>query len=178
MKPALAQIVYDENAFMRQMRAWDVFKYDVQDALKFAVNYTTRALNRDVRGELRKVTGLSARIINGRIAVKYAYQSSEGLIWIGLNPISLKRMKPRQTRAGVKAGPVKRDHAFIVGKLGNHVFTRKGDARLPIRKEYYSIDEAGADAVETVRARASAYMKEAFIAYLEKRRGSAKGRYA
>jgi len=175
----IARITYDEDKFLAQMQSFDVFKYDVKEALRYAVKWTTAAVNSDVRGELRKITGLSAKIIRGRIDVSFRYENHQGRIWIGLNPIDLKRMNPRQLKGSVKAGPVKREGAWIgKGKLGGHVFKRLGPGRLPIEKQVYNIEEQGEVAVETVKAKVQDYLKRYFIEYLERRRGSAKGRNA
>lgn len=54
--------------------------------------------------------------------------------------MSLKEFDAKQTAEGVVASPWGRRrvfrHAFILRKLGGHVFIRKGKARLPIKKLY------------------------------------------
>lgn len=54
--------------------------------------------------------------------------------------LSLKRFAARQVRKGVSHKAWNRRQvnkgAFIVGKMGGHVFTRTTDKRFPLRKEY------------------------------------------
>lgn len=93
---------------------------------------------------IRKRRALSAKVVRDAIAVRRA--SSERLVSslvVTGRPIPLKEYKARQTKRGVTAqvSPGKRkrishrgNSAFIVQKIGAHVFAREGKERLPIKK--------------------------------------------
>jgi hypothetical protein len=93
---------------------------------------------------IRKRRALSAKVVREAIAIRRARPDRlvSSLVVTG-RPIPLKEYKARQTKSGVTAqvspGPRKLithagNRAFIIDKIGGHVFARQGKARLPVKK--------------------------------------------
>lgn len=124
----------------------------VTAAMRRAVSRTTRWAGTQVARKVASSTKVRAGILKGRMVVDFiGRDGSLGRVWVGLRPIDLKRLKPRETKSGVTAGPAKRPGAFISSKLGGHVFERVGKARLPIKKsEGVEILPQGLEAVEQI----------------------------
>lgn len=120
-------------------------------ALQRAVNHTgDKALTQVTRG-LSKQTGLPYGVIKKALKVQRAsgagisngevlVSSDANLSYViksGGGDISLKYFKPRQTKAGVTAGPRGQRQlysgAFIVEAYDSHVFRRRGARRGPLR---------------------------------------------
>lgn len=102
---------------------------------KVAANVKTAA-NRAIRTR----RALSASAVNKAMDIRKANlgRLTSSLVVTG-RPIPLKDYKARQTAKGVTVkvsqGPRKLvSGAFIVGRLGGHVYRRTGKARLPIEK--------------------------------------------
>ena len=148
--------------FERMTEDFDVFKYDIKDALRKACKVVTREVNEDLFGDMKRVTGMKASVFKNRIRMRFAYNSGTGTVWIGLNDIPLKRLDPRQNRQGVKAGPVFRKSAFIANTLGGQVFRRKGPERLPIEVQTEPIRDKGEESV----ARVTSHIQERFMRVL------------
>lgn len=120
-----------------------------EPAMRTAVIKTTRWAGNEARRKVAKVTKVSGRVLKGRMVVDAS--GDFGRVWVGLKPINLKRLNPRQTGSGVTAGPAKRPGAFISSAIGGHVFERVGASRLPIRKSApHDIEDAGSAAVVEV----------------------------
>lgn len=128
-------------------------------AMRRAVTRTTRWAGSQVARKVSSVTKIRSGVLKGRMVVDFVGRDGTlGRVWAGLAPIELKRLKPRQTKSGVTAGPAKRPGAFISPKLGGHVYERVGKKRLPIRKSkgveiYDEGKEAVAEVAEQVYAR-------------------------
>ena len=124
----------------------------ITSAMRRAVSRTTRWAGTQVARKVSSSTKIRAGILKGRMVVDFmGRDGSLGRVWVGLRPIELKQLKPRQTKSGVTAGPAKRPGAFISSKLYGHVFERVGKARLPIKKsEGVEILPQGLDAVKEI----------------------------
>lgn len=121
-------------------------------AMRRAVSRTTRWAGTQVARKVASVTKIRSGVLKGRMVVDFVGRDGTlGRVWAGLNPVDLKRLKPRQTKSGVTAGPAKRPGAFISPKLGGHVFERVGKKRLPIKKSKgVEIYDEGQEAVAQV----------------------------
>jgi hypothetical protein len=109
-----------------------VLDESTRHAMKIAIARVSRWAGNEVRRKVASAVKVKGGIIKGRMFVGISDQ--KGRVWLGLSPIKLNRLNPRQTASGVTAGPAKRPGAFIVEKFGGNVFERKGKARLPIEK--------------------------------------------
>lgn len=144
------RITYDTFDIDRLKDEFDIYRKDVKAAVQAAVKDTAAIVNEDMTVEMAHVCDLSARIVKGRIFLRYAYRNHSASVWVGLNPFSLKRLHPRQTSDGVTAHGRQYQGAFIVSSLGGHVFRRTGKGRCPIEKVCYDIKEHGEQAFENV----------------------------
>lgn len=108
----------------------------IAPAMRTAVSRVTKWAGNEAARRIAKATKVTGKVIKGRMRVEIMSKDGVlGRVWAGLRNISLKDLKPRQTKSGVTAGPAKRPGAFISKKLGGHVYKRKGPKRLPIQKE-------------------------------------------
>lgn len=108
---------------------------------KAAANTKTQASR-----SIRQKRALPAKAVNDAIAIAKASKAKlTATIIVTGRPIPLRDYKARQTQKGVTVavspGARKRvvhngNAAFIVNKIGGHVFAREGKARLPIKKLY------------------------------------------
>lgn len=123
----------------------------VREAVRDAVKAATRGGIRDYAVQkIAAETGLSATVIRKRARIKVGTHRDRLTVWFGLNPVNLKDMKPKQDAEGVTAGPARVPGAFIVKKLGGHVFKRKAGPRSTIVKQVFDIRDKGQDAARSV----------------------------
>ena len=158
----VARITIDPSGWDELKDRLSAFKYEIQDAMREAAKKTTRWANNEGISRIVKLTGVRRAVVKGRTAVKFSYQDGKGNVWFGFNPISLSRLRPRQTRKGVTAGKVKRPGTFIVQSLNGQVFKRRGPGRLPLDKQMLDIHEEGGIAVEQVIDRIEARFRIEF----------------
>lgn len=134
-------------------REFGATEKEIQAALKRAVSRTTRWASKEAPRRVAKVVKVTAKIIKGRTRFSILMdRDGYGRVWVGLKPIKLGKLNPRQTRSGVTAGPAKIPGAFIATMKNGHVgvFRRRGKTRLKIDEQDYPIDEEGRDAVESL----------------------------
>lgn len=93
---------------------------------------------------IRQRRALSAKVVREAMAIRKATNQNlvSSLVVTG-RPIPLKEYGANQTKRGVtvKVSPGKRtlvshagNRAFIIDKIGGHVFARQGKSRLPVKK--------------------------------------------
>lgn len=154
----IVRITFDQTDFDRLMAQYDLYRYEVEEDMRDAAEKTTRDVNTIALRWLAQSLGISKKLMQQRIKSGFRFVHSrdnegagaKGIVFIGLNPLTLKRLNPKQNKRGVKAGPVTRPGAFIqTTKLGGHVFKRRGKNRLPLDKQSYKIDEAAKVQLET-----------------------------
>jgi Prophage minor tail protein Z (GPZ) len=108
-------------------------------AIQRAINHTGDKALTAVTRTLAKQTGVKYRAVRRALTAKRAWPgkatytiSSRG------GYLSLKEFEPRQTRSGVSVNVWGKrrvfPRAFIVPRLGGHVFVRVGTARTPLHK--------------------------------------------
>lgn len=108
------------------------------------LNKTAGNVRTSASGAIRQRRALSAKVVRDALAIKKATKDNlvSSLVVTG-KPIPLKDYQASQTKRGVtaKVSPGKRklvshrgNRAFIVDKIGGHVFAREGKPRLPIKK--------------------------------------------
>lgn len=106
---------------------------------KVVVNVRTSAST-----AIRQRRALSAKVVRDAMAIRKATnQHLVSSIVVTGRPIPLKGYKANQTKRGVTVAvtPGKRtlvshagNKAFIIDKIGGHVFARQGKSRLPVKK--------------------------------------------
>lgn len=118
-------------------------------SMRTAVQRVSRWASNEAKRRIGKAANVTGKVIKGRMAV--FLDDSGGRVWVGLKPVPLNRLKPRQTGSGVIAGPAKRPGAFIIGKFGGHVFQREGRSRFPIHKaDPHPIEDQGRAALFSI----------------------------
>lgn len=120
----------------------------VSKAAKSAAQKAGRWAEREGSKALASVSNLSVAQLREATRYRYRFKNKNlqaAQIWFGLNEVALKHAGATQTKTGVSSPRGNVPSAFIVQKLGGHVFVREGQRRLPIRKVTYEIvDDAEA----------------------------------
>lgn len=155
----------DLEATVKKLRLPD----DVlRQIMRRAVTKTTRWARTRMRRLFSKSTKISSKIFKGRM--KLDIESAEyghARVWVGLNPISLRRLKPKKVPIGVKTSSVTVPGGFISGS-GGEVFKRRGRSRLPIDKQYFDIHQQASSEMTQIANEVSQQLQENFEnAYLE-----------
>lgn len=114
----------------------------VNTALWRAIRRTARHYRAKAAREVRKELNVPAAVLKRRILVflKKGEQRHRGRIFFGLDPISLGKLSPRQTRTGVTTKVGRYPGAFIAK---GEVWKRRGPKRFPIDKQTFEIAEKG-----------------------------------
>lgn len=125
----------------------------------------TKALNTTLNKMAAWVRSKSAKGLSSSLAIQQKIirrrlkslrltrrgNSSQIVVWYGLDPIALIYLQAKQTKAGVKAfGGRTVKSAFIAeGQNGNQqVFKRRGRKRLPIDKQVENISDRAQEYIE------------------------------
>jgi len=127
------------------------FGPEISKEATIAVNRTAKFHKNQIAKEVTKHVKLKQKDVKEVIDVEKSRSRTRPMAKVIVNKtsrLSLKRFGARQTKSGVsyrisksgKRGKIK--DAFIVDKLGGHVFRRKGKKRLPIQK-LYGVSVAG-----------------------------------
>lgn len=110
-----------------------------------AINATAKKVSLEISKEIRKELSASAKAVNKNISQSRKANKVQLGATVRLaksKRIALKEFGARQTKLGVSYKTSKTKgrkairSAFIVDKLGSHVYTRIGKTRLPIDKKY------------------------------------------
>jgi len=137
----------------------DARKREVREAVREAIKSAKDLRIRDYAvSKIATETGLEARVIRAASRIRVGTHRDRLTVWFGLNPIGLNKMRPKQTKEGVSAGPARVPGGFIVKKIARNVFVRKGRSRLPIVKQTYDIRDKG----ETAALKVYNYLLESF----------------
>lgn len=123
-----------------------------------ALNTTLNKMAAWVRSKsakgLSNTLSLQQKIVRRRLKslrLQRRGNSSQIVVWYGLDPIALIYLQARQTKAGVKAyGGRMIKSAFIADGLNGNkqVFKRRGKARLPIDKQVENIADRAEEYIE------------------------------
>lgn len=80
---------------------------------------------------LSKETGIPAGVLRRRVLISRI--AIDGTVFVGLRPIAVSNLQPKQTKKGVKAKGVQIDGAFVVDSMeSNPVFKRVTDRAYPV----------------------------------------------
>lgn len=133
---------------LRQVQrfATDTQKKAIPAAASRALNKTLANVRTVASKEIREERALSAKVTKDALTIERATrQKLYGALVASGRPIPLSKYQARQGKRGVtvKVSPGGRktvihagNKAFIVGKIGGHVFARETKSRLPIKKLY------------------------------------------
>jgi hypothetical protein len=136
--PDFARIAAEFQATERQIHA----------AIKRAVSRTTRWAAKEAPRRVSKAVSVAAKIVKDRVYFRVLLdRDGYGRVWVGLRPISLGALNPRQTKAGVSAGPARVPGAFIAKE---QVFKRRGKERLPLDRQALEIEAEGRAIVDAL----------------------------
>lgn len=113
-------------------------------AVSRALNKTAGNVRTAASKAIRQKRSISASAVRNALAIRRSGETHlvASLVVTG-RPISLKDYKAKQTKRGVtvQVSPGKRklvqhrgNRAFIIAKIGGHVFAREGKTRLPVKK--------------------------------------------
>lgn len=122
----------------------------VEKAMRSAINRTVKWMQTRARRALMDELNIPSKVIRARLRYAlYNIESGRGRVWFGLDPVSVMRLSPRQTKTGVTARGEQYQHAFIArGRNGNkHVFIRTGKGRKPLEAVYKDL-ATGTDVFE------------------------------
>jgi hypothetical protein len=125
----------------------DLERQALPAAMTRALNKTATAVRANVTRQIRKERpGLKAGTIREQLKIERAKRRlPEASVVASGRPIPLRDYGARKTKAGVtvQVGPGGRkrvahngNRAFVVDRIGGHVFAREGRKRLPIKKLY------------------------------------------
>lgn len=113
-------------------------------AISRGLNKTAANVRTAASAAIRAKRALSASTVRKALAIKSANPNRlVATLSVTGRPIPLKEYKASQTKRGVtvKVSPGKRklvehrgNRAFLIAKIGGHVFAREGKPRLPVKK--------------------------------------------
>jgi len=118
--------------------------------MRSAVTKTARWAATRFRGKLGKGLGISGTVINSRMVVDIkSAEYGHARVWLGLKPIGLHRLNPRETASGVTTDVVSVYGAFIALDP-RIVFKRQGRTRLKIDKQTLPIEDRAAPIIADI----------------------------
>ena len=144
MTDALVQI--DPSALEQAAADFGATETQVRGSIARATSRTTRWAKTRVIRIASDISGVGIRNLRKRTYLRV--DRNGGQIWLGLNPVSLSFLRPRQTRRGVAAGKHFIPGAFIIPS--GTVMKRTGKSRLPIKKQSLEIHHG---VIRTIKAR-------------------------
>lgn len=120
----------------------------VQKSIISARRKAAKWLRTQVVRALSKETQIPASVLRNRVVLSRI--SIKGEVFIGLNPVSVSRLQPRQTKSGVKAkGGLHVQGAFVVDSMeSNPVFKRVADRAYPIEYQRRDIEKEAQRIIE------------------------------
>lgn len=129
----------------------------IESAKRRAINKVAKGVKSAAGKEIAGVVGVAQKVIKARIASRAAAGGREGLVWFGLNPLSVTQSRfgnLRQAKTGARAGKLAFDGAFVASMPSGHraVFRRYGKARLPIRTETLPLATPATQAIINAQA--------------------------
>lgn len=151
----------------------------VTKAVRTATTKAMRWAEREGAKRLATVSQLSVRQLREATRYKARVRNREGQIrgqvWFGLNDVAVKWAGATQTPTGVSSRAGQFPQAFIVDKLGGHVFRRKGAAKLPIEKVTYGIVGVSEMVLAKVADEAGRMFQQLLFSELDKLTGKGEG---
>ena len=142
--------------FSRLKEVLNVSDADLASAIKAAARKAGKWAESESAKAMSAVTTIPVRDLKEamRYRMKMPKKLAGAQVWLGLNDVSVKHMGAQQTENGVTTRLSRYPDAFVVHKLGSHVFQRRTKARLPIDKVTHSIVGTMEAALSRVAAQA------------------------
>ena len=166
----------------RSVKEWaDITMEELKEAIRLATKDTASWANKESAKDLGRELNVPYPAMRKRIKVKrrvitWTGSMGEARIWYGINPISLKYLKPKQDGSGVTTSAKAVPGGFISEKMKRNVFKRTGSARLPIEKQTLDVEDKAASYLETnFEPKVSAYFMDRFFYYIDRMSGRAEG---
>jgi hypothetical protein len=163
--------------FSSTANALRISEDDVKKAANKAARKAAQWATKEGSAALSGITTIPRRELME--AVRFRMRPMRGgggsAAWFGLNDVSAKHEGAQQTESGVSTRVANYPSAFVVHKLGGHVFKRRGAARLPIDKVTHSVVNQMEAALSAISARAEPIYLDAFFAELDKVLGRGSG---
>ncbi|WP_430735384.1 hypothetical protein [Halodesulfovibrio aestuarii] len=121
---------------------------EVQKSIISARRKAAKWVRTQIVRSLSKETQIPPSLLRNRVVLSRI--SIKGEMFIGLNPVSVSRLQPKQTKAGVKAkGGLTVKGAFIVDALDyKPVFKRVSDRAYPVEYQRRDIEKEGQRIIE------------------------------
>jgi hypothetical protein len=123
-----------------------------EKAMNRSLKRTARHARTVLSKELSKELKIRSKTIKNRIILDLKGNNKTLRLWVGLNPIGLHRLRPKQTKSGIRFGQGNtRKGAFLVRMPNGYTIAmkRKGRRAYPIQKQSLNIHAAGVEAMET-----------------------------
>jgi hypothetical protein len=140
----MAVITFDVSQVLKNIG--EIPRGPAKRAIIRGLNKTATNVRTSASSAIRKKRALSAKVVRDAMAIRKATaQRLTSSIVVTGRPVPLRDYKARQTKRGVTVlvTPGKRtlvqhqgNKAFVISKIGNHVFAREGKERLPVKKLY------------------------------------------
>lgn len=152
---------------------------DVKKAVKAAAGKAAKWAQKQGTAALSAITTIPQRELMESLRTRMKPTKAGGAVaWFGLNDVSAKHEGARQTAVGVVTNTSEYPSAFVVKKLGGHVFKRRGAARLPIDKMTHNIVGQMEAALSKISDQADPIFLQEFFAQIDKRLGRGSGEAA
>lgn len=122
-----------------------------EQALNRSLKRTARHARTTLAKEVSKSLKIRSKTIKNRIILDLHGNDKSLRLWIGLNPIGLHRLNPKQNKSGTKFGRGNtRKGAFLVHMPNGSrlVMKRKRQSAYPLEKQSLNIFETGIAAIE------------------------------
>ncbi|ODN41559.1 hypothetical protein [Piscirickettsia litoralis] len=158
-----SSIQFDFTALAKVDPMLERLATDINKTGKQALNATTRILKAELKRGLAGELNMPMAVIRRRVPLKNRGSATEKKIWLGLNPVAVSRLNPKQHRKGVKARRYVFEGAFIAPtKGGLQVFRRVGRKRLPILKQFVAIEDQSVPRAKEVIKKAGFIFNQEF----------------
>jgi hypothetical protein len=171
--------VMGHGDFSRAENLLGLLPEQVTKAVRTATTKAMRWAEREGAKRLANVTKLSVRQLREATRYKAKIRNRQGQVqgrvWFGLNDVALKWAGATQTPSGVSSRVGEYPEAFIVQKLNQHVFRRKGATRLPIQKVTYGILGTSEAVLAKVADEAARMFQQLLFSELDKLTGKGEG---
>jgi hypothetical protein len=171
--------VMGHGDFSRAENLLGLLPEQVTKAVRTATTKAMRWAEREGAKRLANVTKLSVRQLREATRYKAKIRNRQGQVqgrvWFGLNDVALKWAGATQTPSGVSSRVGEYRDAFIVEKLNQHVFRRKGATRLPIQKVTYGILGTSEAVLAKVADEAARMFQQLLFSELDKLTGKGEG---
>lgn len=165
--------------FEAAAKAFNLTEADVKKAVKQAARKAATWAQKQGTAALAGITTIPQRELMAAVRTRMKPTKQGGAVaWFGLNDVDAKHEGAQQTADGVVTRTSRYPSAFIVEKLGGHVFKRRGPGRLPIDKQTHNIVGQMETALSRISDQADPIFLQEFFAQIDKVLGKGSGEAA